>query len=290
MNTRSDSRTPEPEPALQPVPAGIESSWQTMDVPEALSVRSATLRCWWAHPAGPPSLWRGGVLVLPEVFGVNAWIRLVTDRLAGWGYGALAVPLFARSAPSLDLGYEEAGLREGRGHKGRTCSEELLADVDVAATWLQGCLLSARETGGPQRPPSRAPDLGCVGFCFGGHVAILAAGHQAIAATASFYGAGVAGGRPGGGPPTLEILPQIRGRLVCFCGEQDPLIPLADVEALAAALTAADPSGQRLCLRRVGGAGHGFMCEARADHRPAAAERGWQELEALFREGLTRSA
>ena len=42
-------------------------------------------------------------IVLPEVFGVNAWVRCVADRLAAHGHPALAVPLFARTAPDLEL-------------------------------------------------------------------------------------------------------------------------------------------------------------------------------------------
>ena len=34
------------------------------------------------------------------------------------------------------------------------------------------------------------------------------------------------------------------------------------------------------------GAGHGFMCEARADFHPAAAAAGWSQMLALFTETL----
>ncbi|WP_369795529.1 dienelactone hydrolase family protein, partial [Synechococcus sp. GFB01] len=41
-------------------------------------------------PERPP---RAAVLVLPEVFGVNAWVRGVADRLASEGFAALAWPI-----------------------------------------------------------------------------------------------------------------------------------------------------------------------------------------------------
>ena len=56
---------------------------------------------------------RGAVLVLPEVFGLNGWVRRVADRLAGEGYAALAMPIFERTAPGLELGYDAAGLAAG---------------------------------------------------------------------------------------------------------------------------------------------------------------------------------
>jgi carboxymethylenebutenolidase len=234
----------------------------------------AALDAWLAlPPAAPP---RAGVLVLPEIFGLNPWVRSVAGRLALAGYAALAVPLFSRTAPGLELGYDEQAVREGRSHKERTTSAGLLADLGLAADALgQAC-------------PDLPPGLGCVGFCFGGHVALLAASLPQVRATCDFYGAGVATGRPGGGPPTLTGVGAIQGRLLCVCGREDPLIPPADVTAIETAFRDANrgrPPGQehRLLLLQ---AGHGFLCEARADFRPAAAAAGWEAMLGFFAETL----
>lgn len=266
-------------PGLPPPPAGVRGQWQslpprvTADSGWPGDATAVPLRCWLSQPVDRPP--RAGVLVLPEVFGINAWVRSVADRLAAAGYAALAVPLFARTAPELELGYDDASLRLGRSHKERTTAAALLSDLELAAEWLAA------------RLPDPAAPLGCVGFCFGGHVAMLAATLPRIAATCDFYGAGVANGRPGGGAPTLNELPRIPGRLLCFCGEQDPLIPAADVEAIEAAMAALpDPGRHRLI--RVPAAGHGYLCEARSDHRPEAAAAGWQTMLAFLADGLGR--
>jgi carboxymethylenebutenolidase len=209
------------------------------------------------------------VLVLPEVFGINGWVRSVANRLAAQGYVALAVPLFARTAPELELGYDPASLAEGRSHKERTTTAALLLDLAQAADWLRGWL---------GRPEA---GLGCVGFCFGGHGALLAATLPQVAASCDFYGAGVATGRPGGGAPSLELVPAIQGRLLCFCGDEDGLIPEPDELAIERALPA---SPHRLI--RVPGAGHGYMCEAREAFREGAAAEGWRQMLALFAEEL----
>lgn len=267
-------------PGLEP-PAGVSGAWHTVPPAqgEAAPATDATterpdpvpLRCWLALPTDQPA--RSAVLVLPEVFGINAWVRSVAARLAAAGHAALAVPLFARTAPDLELGYDEASLQLGRAHKERTRTAELLLDVAQAADWLAGQL----------EDPSQS--LGCVGFCFGGHGALLAATLPRIAASCDFYGAGVATGRPGGGPPSLELVPRISGRLLCFCGDEDPLIPEADVQAIAQAL-ASTPEPGRHRLIRVPHAGHGYMCEARPDHRAAQAAAGWQQMLAFFAETL----
>ncbi|WP_254971803.1 dienelactone hydrolase family protein [Cyanobium sp. Candia 9D4] len=258
-------------------PSACVASWQTLDPRRPEQV---PLRCWWARPAdGPP---RAGVLVLPEVFGLNGWIRGVAERLAAVGYAALAVPLFARTAPDLELGYDPDALALGRSHKERTRTEALLADVGLAADWLRS-----------QLPPEAAgAGLGCVGFCFGGHVALLAASLPAVAATVDFYGAGVASGRPGGGPPSLELVPTIGGTLLCICGREDPLIPAADVAAIETALAAANAARAAAAPARrphrleVLEGGHGFMCAARSDHHPASAAAGWSLLLDTFAQQL----
>ncbi len=257
------------------VAAVTESHWVSIPPQHPGEV---PLRCWWAPPSGTP---RAGLLVLPEVFGVNGWVRGVADRLAAAGYGALALPLFSRTAPALDLDYSSESLAEGRSHKERTRAPELLLDLDQARRWLQGSLGSAGAPGAP---------IGCLGFCFGGHVALLAASLTGIAATCDFYGAGVASGRPGGGPPTLDEVAGVRGRLLCVCGTEDALIPPPDVAALDQALSAANAgrqsSGHRPHRLLLVPGGHGFLCDQRADHHPESAALAWAEMLTFFGESL----
>ena len=264
---------PSPDrPALRrPVRAG----WVSVAMPSA-GAPTAAMDGWWAVPDEGEA--RGAVLVLPEVFGVNPWVRSVADRLAGEGYAALAINPFWRTAPGLDLGYDPAGLAAGREHRDRVTAEQLLADAAAAVDWL--------------RQHWGEGGLGCVGFCFGGHLALIAATLPAIVACCDFYGARVSSFRPGGGPPSLELVPRIPGRLWCFCGDADPLMPPEELAAIDAALSAAnggtpasDPAARhRLIL--AAGAGHGFLCEARTDYSPTAAREGWAAMLELFATSL----
>ena len=259
----------------------IQAEWVPIPVAAGPQVLSTVMPAWWARPVGVAP--RAGVLVLPEVFGVNAWVRSVAERLAEQGYAALAISTFSRTAPDLDVGYDEAGLAAGREHRDHVTAEQLLADVAAAAAWLQ----QAHATDGLAGQP-----LGCVGFCFGGHLAMLAATRPEIAATCDFYGARVSCFRPGGGESTLAVLPQIPGRLWCFRGDQDPLIPAEEITAIEESLTAANgghdcrSSEARHRLLIAPGAGHGYLCEARADFRPEAAAAGWAAMLELFNRQL----
>jgi carboxymethylenebutenolidase len=216
------------------------------------------------------------VLVLPEIFGVNPWVCAVADRFAARGYGALAIPLFARTAPDLSLGYGPQEIIEGRSHKDRTSAPTLLTDVARAVRWLVA-----------QEPEGKPLSIGCVGFCFGGHVALLASSLEGIAASCVCYGAGVAQGRPGGGPPTLEVLSEPGGRVLLIYGSLDPLVPQADLQAIAGAVEGANAGrGQARAQLQTFPAGHGFLCEAREDFQPAEAQAAWNGIEAFFAETL----
>ena len=231
---------------------------------------SVCLRCWRAEPQSSANdnefqpLIKRVYIVLPEVFGVNAWVRGVADRLAAHGHPALAVPLFSRTAPNLELAYEPADLIQGRRHKDATTSEQILGDVAAAVSWVRA------------RYPQAAVHV--VGFCFGGHAAFLAATLPGVEQVFDFYGAGISRMRPGGGEPSLALLPEIQARLTCVFGMADPLIPQEDREAIGDAMRKADPTGQRLRFVECAGADHGFMCEARSSFHPQASAQGWRLL------------
>ena len=117
-----------------------------------------------------------------------------------------------------------------------------------------------------------------MGFCFGGHAALLAATLADVQVSLDFYGAGVSRGRPGGGAPSLELLPSVEGELHCLCGSVDSLIPDSDQQAIQSALKAGDPTGLRLRYSVFEGADHGFMCEARDQYHQSSAQEGWRLL------------
>jgi len=227
------------------------------------------LRCWWVPGPEQP---RAMLLLLPEVFGINGWLRSVAARLAEEeDVAVLVLPLFARTAPDLDLGYDDGALCLGRLHRDQVTVAGFLQDAAAAIDWLR------RQPGGEGGP------LLLVGFCFGGHLAWHGATLPEVAATLAFYGARVAGFRPGGGAPTTAVATSIPGRFWSVVGREDPLMPEEERQAIRAVLTAADPDGQRHRAVELPAAGHGFLCDQRDDHRPAAAAAGWALLHDLLR-------
>lgn len=222
-----------------------------------------------AMPVGEESL--PGVVVLQEIFGVNDHIRDVTQRIAKEGYVAIAPALYQRQAPGFETGYTEADLKIGKEYKAQTKAEELLGDIQGAIDYLRG------------QTPVQSNAIGCIGFCFGGHVAYLAATLPDIKATASFYGAGIATMTPGGDKPTITRTQEITGTIHLFFGLDDASIPAEQVNQIEAELKKQQISHQ---IFRYEGADHGFFCDQRASYNPQAAKDAWEKVKTLFQQEL----
>jgi len=212
------------------------------------------------------------VIVFQEIFGVNSHIREVTERLAQEGYVAIAPALYQRQAPGFETGYTAADIEIGRKYKDETTAAQLLADTQATIHYLS------------QLPDVNPEAVGCIGFCFGGHVAYLAATLPEIKATASFYGAGIATSTPGGGPPTLTKTPEIKGTLYAFFGDEDASIPLEEVTAIETELK---KYGVQHHIFRYP-ADHGFFCDHRGSYDAAAAHDALSQVKALFQTVLSR--
>lgn len=216
-----------------------------------------------AHPA---------VLVFMEIFGVNSHIRDVTDRIAREGFVALAPDYFHRTGPGIELGYDDDGMAEGMKLLGALKASEMVSDANAALAFLRA------------RSDVRSDRIGATGFCIGGHMTYLTACETDIQAAASFYGGGIAAPEgPGGEASTLSKTPGIKGKIVCFFGGQDGMIPQSQVEEVRKALAAA---GTRSEVHVYPEADHGFNCDQRATYNEASATDAWGKMLALFREEL----
>jgi carboxymethylenebutenolidase len=207
-----------------------------------------------AHLAVPASGHGPGVVVLHEAWGLDDFVRGACGRLAREGLTALAPDLFdGRVARDV----EEAG--------------RLAAGLDAARVRqdLEGAvhaLLSHDAVDGPR--------VGVLGFCLGGHLALLAGGLGArIGAVVDFYGLFPA--------PPLD-LGALAAPVLAIFAERDEFVPAASVEGLRRALR-----GRRASLLVQKGVGHGFMNDTRPDRfDAAAAAEGWDRLLAFLRAEL----
>lgn len=203
---------------------------------ELTAADGARIAAYRADPAGKP---RGGLVVVQEIFGVNGHMRSVCDGFAADGYLAVAPALFDRYERNVDLGYTPDDIARGRELRGRAGADAALADIAAA-----------------RAVAAEAGKVGVIGYCWGGLLAWLAAARvPGFAAAITYYG----GGMPDaiGEQPTVPVLAHF--------GEQDAMIPVAGVRALAAA----HPGAQV----HLYAAGHGFNCDQRGSFDAASAQR-----------------
>jgi carboxymethylenebutenolidase len=207
---------------------------------------------WVAAPAGQP---RGGIVVLQEIFGVNAHIRDVADGYAQAGYLAVAPSLFQRVQPGVELGYGEADLQAGAALK---AAVEALPAPGVLQD-VQAAVDHAAQHGGGR--------VGIVGYCWGGLQAWRAAGAlRGLAAAVPYYGGGITTPAEIARPPQVPVLAHF--------AEHDRWIPLDGVEALRRA----HPQVQLFTYA----AHHGFNCDQRAAWDAPAAQLARQRTLDFF--------
>jgi carboxymethylenebutenolidase len=212
------------------------------------------------------------VIVYMEIFGVNGHIRDVTERVAGEGYVAVAPDYFHRTAPGLEVGYDDAGMAEGMKQLHQLRAEQMISDANDTLAFLRA------------RSDVRGDRIGAMGFCIGGHMTYLTACETDVVAAASFYGGGIAAAEGlGGGPSSVSRTGKLRGRLLCLFGAEDALIPPDQVAAVRKALEANGGPHEVVVYP---GADHGFFCDQRATYHEGAAQDAWGRVKALFAETL----
>lgn len=203
---------------------------------------------WLAMPEGRA---RGGIVVIQEIFGVNAHIRSVADRFAGMGYAALAPALFDPAQRDVELGYDAAGIARGRELVTAIGIEGALAGIAAASNALQRARVK----------------VAAIGYCWGGSLAFLANTRLGLPAV-SYYGA-----------RTMPYVQEAaRAPMLFHFGARDSSITPVDIEATRRAQPQAEV--------HVWPAGHGFNCDQRADYDAEAAAKALAVTQAFLQREL----
>jgi carboxymethylenebutenolidase len=228
---------------------------------------SDTLRGYLAVPAS-----RGaspGLVLIPDVRGLSDHFRDVARRFAGEGFATLAVNLYSREGapdlPDMDAVFRwMASLPDRR----------VLADLHAARDFLSS------------HDAVRGSKVGVTGFCMGGQYALMAAcARWGFRACVSWYGmlryASTSETKP---ESPLDMSPRLTCPYLGFFGEQDSLIPLADVAELKHRLAGRKHPGE---IYTYANAGHAFFNDSRPElFRPAAAADAWPRALAFLRRHL----
>jgi carboxymethylenebutenolidase len=174
---------------------------------------SGSFDAYLAEPSKRPA---GAVVLIQEIFGINASMRATADQVAELGFFVLAPDLFWRQEPNVDITdksqqeWDKAfALMKGFDH------EKGMAD-------LKATLAAAR------RLPGANGKAGTMGYCLGGMLAFRMAIESDADVNVSYYGVGL--------DTFIGGLDTVRAPLVIHIADNDEFFP---PEGRAAVLAAA---------------------------------------------------
>lgn len=210
-----------------------------------------------AYVAQPAGQAKGGVVVIPEIFGVNSHIRAVADGYAAEGYFVVAPSTFHRVKPGVELGYSPDDMTNGFALK--TAVEALPAPGVLQD--IQAAIGHAAQGG----------KVGVVGYCWGGLLTWRAASLlSGLTCAVPYYG--------GGMTMEAEAARQPKVPVMVHFGDQDHWIPLDTIEAFKKAHPEVEV--------HVYSANHGFNCDQRGSYNETAARLARQRTLAFFAKNL----
>lgn len=139
-----------------------------------IEVPDGAFSCYVARPAPPGP--HPVVVVLQEIFGVNAGIRTIAESYAAKGYIAVAPDLFWRTEPGLSMSED----REGDWAKGFGIYSAY--DFDKGPQDIAATVVRARTLDGA------SGKVGVTGYCLGGLLTYLTAARSRADAYVAYYG------------------------------------------------------------------------------------------------------
>jgi carboxymethylenebutenolidase len=192
---------------------------------------------------------RGGLVILQEIFGVNAHIRSVADRYADEdGFVVVAPALFDRIEPGVELNDEGEDRQRAMALLAKFDIEKAMDDV-AAAVQCERCFGNVKK-------------IGVVGYCLGGTLAWLSAARLPIHAAVGYYGGKIA----------EYVAEKPKVPVMLHFGELDQHIPREEIDAVAKAHPSVKiftyPSGH--AFNRDGGPSYSPSCARRARERTLA--------------------
>src|SRR5271163_1032351 len=169
-----------------------------------------------AYIARPEALPAPAVVVLQELFGVNADIREKCDELAEQGFLAIAPDLFWRQEPGIDLGVRseadwQHGLRLYQAYNRDEGVKDIKDTIDAAG-----------------KMPECTGKIAVLGYCLGALMVFLTAVRNRVDAAVAYHGS-----------DTEKYLGEVDGlhaALLMHLGEEDEFIPKPAQAAIKAAL------------------------------------------------------
>ncbi len=188
------------------------------------------------YHAEPRDARRGGLVLIPEIYGVTPGIQRMADGFAESGYEVLVPHVFDRCEPGFSVERTLETTNTGFGYVQKVGFDRTLGDVQACIDALKGPVFMT-------------------GFCYGGTITWMAASRcGGLTAAVAYYGGSIA--------QMLDDKPKIP--ILLHFGLHDEYIPAENRAAIAAAYPDIP--------LYVYDTGHGFYSDDRPDYKPEPAQ------------------
>lgn len=215
-----------------------------------------------AYRADPGSTPLAAIVVIQEIFGINAGIRRKCDTLAEAGYLAIALDLFWRMERGIELDPDVPEEMQ------RALSLLPTFDQDQGIADIEAAIRFARDAVGGGK-------VGAVGYCLGGRLAYMTAARTDVDASVGYYAVGIDG--------LLGEKHAIARPLLLHIAGDDGFVPKETQAAMHAGLD----DHPKVTLHDYPGEDHGFATEFGARRSDAAATLADERTAAFFAENLS---
>lgn len=217
------------------------------------------------YVAAPSGTAKAAIIVVPEIFGVNAGIHTRCDRLAEQGYLAVAPDIFWRFAPGIDLDPDvEEQFQEALGYFGQYNADDGIVDIETLIRTIRAGIAG-------NAPVSK---VGLVGYCLGGRLAYMAATRTDIDCSVGYYGVMI--------DTMLNEANAIANPLCLHVPEEDHFVSKQAQAEIHAALD----GNRHVTIYDYPGLDHGFATEAGNRRDEAGAKLADERTKAFFAEHL----
>ncbi|MBE2993479.1 dienelactone hydrolase family protein [Sphingomonas sp. CFBP 13603] len=212
-----------------------------------------------ATPAGTP---KAAIVVIQEIFGVNAGIRRKCDTLAEAGYLAIAPDLFWRLEPSIELDPDiKPEFDRALELMGQFDQDKGIADIEASIRAVRSELGDGAK-------------VGVVGYCLGGRLAFMTAARTDVDASVGYYGVGIDG--------LLGEKHAIAHPVLLHVPEEDHFVDKAAQAAMHAGLD----DHPKVTIYDYAGEDHGFATEFGERRSDASAKLADERTAKFFAENL----
>lgn len=216
-----------------------------------------------ARPAGGAAGAKApAIVVIQEIFGVNAFVRNVADRLASEGFLCIAPDLFWRIEPGVDItDKSQAEWDKAFALYNAFDVDKGVGDIDLALEHIRA-------------DPGCNGKVGAVGFCLGGLLAFLTATRTDADACVGYYGVGI--------ETHLAEADKLAEPLMLHIAEEDGFVPKQAQTMIKQALG----NHREVTLHSYPGRDHAFAREGGEHYDAADAAKANERTLAFFRKRL----